>query len=120
MANRGYHKGFLMGTPSHDAQNYQHSNSRNYSQKFSALLLEKDPLTGRLKVDVRSRMKKGEKIELISPELSQIVEVEKMINRHGEEVVEAHPGAGHYEFDLSYKGNLEPYSILTSFESSGL
>lgn len=116
VANRGYHKGFLMGTPTHESQNYDHSVARNFSQKFAGLVMEPETATGRVGVDVRSRVKVGQKAEVISPSGSKVVEVRGIYNKVGQPLEAAHSGAGVHEFDFGF--NPDPYSIVSLQEAS--
>lgn len=117
VANRGYHKGFVMGNPTHEAQNYEHSTSRNYSQKFAALIGEKNEKTNRYFIDTRSKIKVGQKVEVIAPNSSKVFEVKGIYNDKGAAVEAANPGGlGKFELELDFEPS--PYSIISSQETS--
>lgn len=112
VANRGYHKGFLMGQPSHEAQNYKHSTSREFTQKFAGLV--KNVEGDNLLVDVRNKIKTGDQVEIIGPKSSFHGKVAKIVTAKNEESDAAHGGAGEYTLRLDQEHlGIEPNSLLS-------
>lgn len=112
VANRGYHKGFLMGQPSYEAQNYQHSTSREFTQKFAGLVkkVEGEALT----VDVRNKLKLGDQVEIIGPKSSNHAKISKIMTIKNENAESAHGGAGECTLFLDNAAlNIEPYSMIS-------
>lgn len=98
VASRGYHKGFLMGNPTQEAQNYSHSTPRQFSQKFAALL--KTQGDSSVLADVRNRLQLGDAVEVISPTTCRETKIHGIQSKDGEEVPVAHGGGGLYKLDL--------------------
>ncbi|MBN8537336.1 MAG: U32 family peptidase C-terminal domain-containing protein [Deltaproteobacteria bacterium] len=99
VAHRGYHKGFLMGQPTPEAQNYKHSTSREGSQKFAGLV--KEARGSEVSVDVRNKIKIGDLIEIISPKSNMKSQVLKILDPKNQPVEAAHGGAGIYTLSLN-------------------
>jgi putative protease len=57
--------------------------------------LEIDPVSGRVKVDVKNRFSIGDKLEIIEPEGNQDMVLDAMWNLNGESIDVA-PGSGHF------------------------
>ncbi|MBV2168885.1 MAG: U32 family peptidase C-terminal domain-containing protein [Bdellovibrio sp.] len=117
IANRGYHKGFVTGNLTHQAQEYRHSTSRNYSQKFAGIVLGESDQPGFVKVEARHRLRPGEEIEVISPEGTQKAVVGKIINDKYESVPQAGGGGLIYHLELPIKPNAN--SLVSLLEKGG-
>lgn len=112
VANRGYHKGFLMGQPSHEAQNYKHSTSREFTQKFAGLVQEVK--NEEIIVDVRNKLRVGDLVEIIGPRTSTQAHITKIVTAKNENTDAAHGGAGKYSLFLNSKPtNIEANSLLS-------
>lgn len=98
VANRGYHKGFLMGNPTHEAQNYSHSVPRNYSQKFAALLTLAEDHS--VVADVRNKLQVGDAVEVISRGATAETKIRGLQSLAGEPMTVVHGGAGFYKIEL--------------------
>ncbi|HEY8270603.1 MAG TPA: U32 family peptidase C-terminal domain-containing protein [Pseudobdellovibrionaceae bacterium] len=109
VASRGYHKGFLMGNPTHEAQNYSHSTPRQYSQKFAALLTTQPDSS--VVAEVRNKMQLGDAVEVISPKTVVETSILGLQTLEGEPLKEAHGGAGIYKIDLGVP--VENHSLLS-------
>ncbi|HWU44034.1 MAG TPA: U32 family peptidase C-terminal domain-containing protein [Bdellovibrio sp.] len=107
LAHRGYHKGFLMGQPSHEAQNYQEEN-RSVKSPFCGLVTgEKNSLYS---FDVKGRIQVGDELDVFSPQGRQQVFVEKLFDSYENEKDKLHPGSGIGY--LKVAGKLDPDSLL--------
>jgi putative protease len=96
VANRGYHTGFMIANPTQEGQNYDTSVPRYYTQKFGGFIND-DPETpqGYRALEVRNKLKIGDKGELITPSNHSIdFEIKAILNKKLEPVTEAHGGAG--------------------------
>lgn len=103
VANRGYHEGFMIRKPSADAQNYDTSVARNYTQKFSGLVLNPaEDSTGRMRVEVRNKMTRGQRVELIAPNSTRVFTIGDIYDEKGNPVNEVHGGAGVYDFAVDF------------------
>ncbi|MCK6599300.1 MAG: U32 family peptidase C-terminal domain-containing protein [Bdellovibrionaceae bacterium] len=113
VANRGYHKGFLMGQPSHEAQNYKHSTSREFTQKFAGLVVgESEP--NQVKVSVRNKIRVGDLVEIIGPKNNHHGKVTKIVTSKNENTDAAHGGAGEYLLSLDCDMmKIEPHSLIS-------
>ncbi|UXR64153.1 U32 family peptidase C-terminal domain-containing protein [Bdellovibrio bacteriovorus] len=116
IANRGYHKGFVAGNLSHHSQEYRHSTSRNYSQKFAGIVLGESEQPGYIKIEARHRLRPGEEIEVISPTGIQKAVVGKIVNDKQESVAQAGGGGLIYHLELPIK---PPVNSLVSLLEKG-
>lgn len=64
LQNRGYTTGFFDGTPSNDAQDYTDTTSRSGWRNIGYVL---ENTGDSLIIDLRNKLKKGDKIEILSP-----------------------------------------------------
>lgn len=111
VANRGYHKGFFMGQPSHEAQNYDHSVARHFTQKFAGIThLNKD---GRVLVEVRNKIQVGDQLEVIDPQSSYVDTISAIEDLQNIPTSVAHGGTGQYYIKLASQRALKPQSILS-------
>lgn len=117
IANRGYHKGFVAGNLSHHAQEYRHSTSRNYSQKFAGVVIGDSDQPGFVKIEARHRLRPGEEIEIISPEGTQKALVGRITNDKHESVPQAGGGGLIYHLELPIKPQAN--SLVSLLEKGG-
>lgn len=115
--NRGYHKGFVTGNLSHESQEYRHSTSRNYSQRFAGLVLGDSNKNGYVKIEARHRLRPGEELEIISPTGTIKTTVGNILNERGEPVAQA--GGGGLTFQLEMAQQPPPYSLVSLIEKGG-
>ncbi|GIL16481.1 MAG: peptidase [Oligoflexia bacterium] len=95
IAHRGYHPGFLMGTPKAEGQNYDTSNSRFFSQKFGGLVTGPMNADGLIPVEIRGTMKVGQACELQGPDMqTEQFQISKILDKKMKEVEAAHSGSG--------------------------
>lgn len=108
LANRGYHKGFMMGTPTHEAQSYQ-SPPRGPQSLFTGVVRATSD-KGRVIFEARNKMEVGQEVEVISPTSIQKVKVMKIFDANEREKTVVHPGSGHFQVEFS--AQLAPHSIV--------
>lgn len=129
IANRGYTSGFMIQKrPGAEAQNYNTSIPRNFSQKFAGLIKKTDDSPkGFLPVEVRNRIEKGKTCEILFPESQALdFKVSEILNSKMEIVDTAHGGAGLYYFKLDSEKSVDQvlagpgqnYGILSLLEAS--
>lgn len=115
--NRGYHSGFMIQKPDASFQDYTASADRAKNSLFvglvrdtvdavcseseleikpSAITHSKGPHSFCTHIEVRNRLRVGDKIEIVSPseEPSFILPVKELVNSSGESVDIAHGGTG--------------------------
>ncbi|KHD88666.1 MAG: hypothetical protein OM95_07625 [Bdellovibrio sp. ArHS] len=115
--NRGYHKGFVTGNLSHNAQEYRHSTSRNFTQRFAGVVMEKSEHPNFFKVEARHRIRTGDTVEVISPVSTQKAVVGKILNERGELVPQA--GGGGLVFHIELPVEYAPNSLVSLVEKGG-
>lgn len=114
VSNRGYHSGFMVTGPSADSQNYSET-TRFYTQKFGGLVTENESIRpDTTPIEVRNKMVRGEKIELISPQGNSFFTIGDIYNDKGELVDTVHGGTGVFHFVMPDKP--EPYTLLSQPE----
>jgi putative protease len=117
VANRGYHKGFVAGQLSHESQEYRHSTSRNYSQKFAGIVLGNSERPGYIRIEARHRLRPGETIEVISPDGEQMAVVGDILNDKMEPVTQA--GGGGLIYHLQVPWTAPQNSLISLVEAGG-
>ncbi len=119
IANRGYHTGFMMGSPGKDSNLYDTSLSRNFTQNFAGAFKDDcaTPLEGFYPIDVRGQIRKGMKAEIIGPHLfSKTITISEIVNSRGQKTEIAHSGSGTFFIQLDEPP--PPYSVLSSIPRS--
>lgn len=116
IANRGYHKGFVTGNLSHNSQEYKHSTSRNFSQRFAGIVLGNSEKENFVKIEARHRIRPGQEIEIISPTETQKVVVGQVLNEKFENVPQAGGGGLVFHLELPIKPNKD--SLVSLIEAS--
>lgn len=115
VANRGFDTGFMIREkPGPESQNYDTSTPRHYTQKFAGVLLQ-DPATpeGYWAVEVRNKLKVGNKCEVISPRKEPLeFKIQDIMNLKKQSVPEAHGGTGVFYIKTNQK-LLDQYGILS-------
>jgi len=92
LANRGYHKGFMMGDPTHHAQNYKPEN-RALMSVFTGVV-NKEITDNQVQIEVKSKMTKGQEVEIISPKGLFKNRILAFFDDHNREKDVVNPGAG--------------------------
>ncbi len=112
IANRGYSKGFMMGRPGFEEQNYGFSTGRNFSQKFAGLIRGQGSCAGRILVEVRNKISKGDRLEIIYPHRQSLISsVKEIYNNLGQCVETMHGGTGLFEIEI--EGEVNQHGVLS-------
>lgn len=89
LAQRGYTDGFFERHESQELQNYRQGASKTTKSQFVAEIMEYDPGTGQAVLDVKNKIRVGDKLELITPEGNQRFRLSEMRNMEGKILNEA-------------------------------
>ena len=107
LASRGYTEGFYRRHLPEDYQNYEDGSSRPSQQMFVGEVIERDPATGDLLVDVKNQFAVGDQIELMSSSGNYSFQLEEMHNHQTGEIMDVAPGSG-YIVRISVPEDIEP------------
>jgi putative protease len=105
LANRGYTDGFYQRHESKELQNYRYGSSQSERQLFVAEVTGVDAKTGLTALDVKNKLRVGDRLELMTPAGNHDFHLEMMADRQGNPIAEA-PGGG--------------YQVLVKLPVSGL
>jgi U32 family peptidase len=94
LANRGYTDGFYKRHHTHEYQNYMEGNSVNRQQQFVGEVVGYNKETGFADIDVKNKIRVGDKLELIQPTGNIDITLEQMKDMQGNTMDEA-PGGGY-------------------------
>ncbi|MCC7404465.1 MAG: U32 family peptidase [Bdellovibrionales bacterium] len=103
VANRGYHKGFLMGEPQADDHNYKVGTTRHSKQRFGGLVRPEERVyDGWLPIEVKGPVSVGDRCELIHADgTSDWLTIEAIRTSRGKELAKANPGIGTFHVPAS-------------------
>ena len=99
VANRGYHKGFMIPQAGQEQQNYESSFQRKFTQQFAGLIEDQEPLDEfYVPVNVRNRISLGNDCEVLEPGGQNFsFTIQGLKNAKGYDIDVAHGGTGlHY------------------------
>ncbi|HEY9051493.1 MAG TPA: tRNA 5-hydroxyuridine modification protein YegQ [Gammaproteobacteria bacterium] len=94
LANRGYTDGFYERHHTQDYQNYIQGNSESRQQQFVGEVIAYDATTGMADIDVKNKIRVGDRIELIQPSGNINIVLDRMEDMRGN-VMEEAPGGGY-------------------------
>jgi putative protease len=95
LANRGYTDGFYQRHESQELQNYRYGSSQVERQQFVAEVVDEEPQSdGLVRVDVKNKLRIGDRLELMSPSGNYDFVLEQMQDLQGVPMQEA-PGGGY-------------------------
>lgn len=94
LANRGYTDGFLQRHHAEDYQNYLDNHSKSRQSQFVGEVLEIDA-NGYALVEVKNKFSIGDKLEILHPSGTRVVELQEMQDKVGAQVSVA-AGSGVY------------------------
>ena len=94
LANRGYTDGFYQRHESDELQNYRFGSSQTERQQFVGEITGIDPESGLVEMDVKNKIRVGDRLELMTPDGNRDFVLERMEDRHGNPMHEA-PGGGY-------------------------
>lgn len=89
LANRGYTSGFYQRHAPQDYQSYHSGRSESDVQRFVGEVVAYDALSGLAEIDVKNKFAVGDRLELIHPEGSRTLRVERMEDLAGNALAEA-------------------------------
>jgi len=104
MANRGYTEGFYRRHVHDDYQNYLNGSPERHHHLFVGEII--DWTDDKILVEVKNRFQVGDTLILTSPAGEQVVELNGMQNKNGEDMIVA-PGSGHQVW-ISRPQNFQP------------
>ena len=113
LANRGYTDGFYQRHHTREYQNYMQGNSISRQQQFVGEVVAYDRATGMAEIDVKNKIRVGDKLELIKPSGNEDIILDRMESLQGEAMEEA-PGGGYkiripVNEDMAEKGLIARY-----------
>lgn len=116
LAHRGYHKGFLMGAPTHQAQTYHEENRSAKSTFCGTVLSQKGDLHS---VEVKGRIRIGDEMDVFSPSSRQRVRVLGVFDSEEREKDILHPGTGkgYLKIQGTEGAEIEPLSLLCQWST---
>jgi len=94
LANRGYTDGFYVRHHTQEYQNYIKGASSGERQQYVGEVDGYDAATGLAEIDVKNKIRVGDRLELITPQGNRRFVLEHMEGRNGAALDEA-PGGGH-------------------------
>lgn len=95
LANRGYTEGFYRRHLPAEYQNYENGNSKSVTQQFVGEILEVNPQTQMMTIDVKNRFVVGDQLELMTPQGNIPFELAHLESAKNGEAMAAAPGSGH-------------------------
>jgi putative protease len=93
VANREYSSGFLESNQRLASENYTESQPANCTHQYCGLVRNLDSRSNLMQVSVRNRIRRGEDLEIITPQHNQVFKVEAIYTLDGEKVEMAHGGS---------------------------
>ncbi|MCU7890461.1 MAG: tRNA 5-hydroxyuridine modification protein YegQ [Candidatus Thiodiazotropha sp. (ex Ustalcina ferruginea)] len=94
LANRGYTDGFYQRHESQQLQNYRYGSSQTERQQFVGEVTGIDDASGLIDLDVKNKIRVGDRLELMTPTGNRSFILERMEDHHGNAMQEA-PGGGY-------------------------
>ncbi len=94
LANRGYTEGFYQRHPNQAHQNYLDNYSKSQLQQFVGEIGEYNAQTGMAEIQVKNKIRIGDRVEIIAPSGNQDITVTHMEDQQGNPMIEA-PGGGY-------------------------
>jgi putative protease len=94
LANRGYTDGFYQRHESQELQNYRFGSSQTERQQFVGEITGVDRETGLVEMDVKNKIRVGDRLELMTPSGNRDFVLQRMEDRYGKAMHEA-PGGGY-------------------------
>jgi len=93
LANRGYTEGFYRRHVPAEYQSYETGNSHALKQQYVAEMIDKDPETRELTLDVKNQFRVGDQLELMTPGGNFHFTLDNLKSSKGE-ILEVAPGSG--------------------------
>ncbi|MCU7882305.1 MAG: tRNA 5-hydroxyuridine modification protein YegQ [Candidatus Thiodiazotropha sp. (ex Lucinoma aequizonata)] len=89
LANRGYTDGFYQRHESQQLQNYRYGSSQTERQQFVGEVTGIDDASGLIDLDVKNKIRVGDRLELMTPTGNYSFILERMEDRYGNAMQEA-------------------------------
>ncbi|MEL0586502.1 MAG: tRNA 5-hydroxyuridine modification protein YegQ [Candidatus Thiodiazotropha sp. (ex. Lucinoma kazani)] len=89
LANRGYTDGFYQRHESQQLQNYRYGSSQTERQQFVGEVTGIDDVSGLIDLDVKNKIRVGDRLELMTPTGNRSFILERMEDRYGNAMQEA-------------------------------
>jgi len=99
MANRGFTEGFYRRHVPAEYQNYECGNSVSNKQLFVAAIDAVDTRTGRLSLEIKNKITRGDDLVLLTPAGNIPFQLSDMFRHDSNELLEVAPGSG-YRVDI--------------------
>ena len=117
LANRGYTDGFYQRHESQELQNYRFGSSQTERQQFVAEVVGEDQAGGLIQVDVKNKIRVGDRLELMTPEGNRSFQLQHMESLQGDPMQEA-PGGG-YSVKLGLPIKSVKHGLICRYLDSG-
>jgi len=116
LANRGYTDGFYERHPDRDYQNYLQGHSLPSTQRFVGEIKSYDAEKGLAEIDVKNKFAVGDKLEVITPQGNQTLELQHMEDLKGTAMTEALGGG--YQVRITLPPADYQLSLLARFQDN--
>jgi putative protease len=113
LAHRGYTDGFYQRHESRELQNYRYGSSHSERQLFVAEVTGFDTRLGLTALDVKNKLRVGDRLELMTPLGNHDFVLEVMLDRQGSPLLEA-PGGG-YRVWAKLPVSGQPHGLLCRY-----
>ncbi|MDH5472136.1 MAG: tRNA 5-hydroxyuridine modification protein YegQ [Gammaproteobacteria bacterium] len=113
LANRGYTDGFYQRHHTHEYQNYMQGNSVSRQQQFVGEVVHYDTTTGMADIDVKNKIKVGDRLELLQPSGNTEIILDSMQDRNGNAMEEA-PGGG-YQIRIPLPASMAEVGLIAKY-----
>jgi len=113
LANRGYTDGFYQRHHTHEYQNYMQGNSISRKQQFVGEVVNYNFETGMAEIDVKNKIKIGDKLELIKPSGNEDIVLKTMQDIHGNAIEEAKGGG--YKIRIALHKDMSERGLIARY-----
>ena len=113
LANRGYTDGFYQRHHTHEYQNYMQGNSLSHQQQFVGEVVAYNTETGMAEIDVKNKIKVGDKLELIKPSGNVDIVLENMQDMNGNAMDEAKGGG--YKIQIALDKDMAERGLIARY-----
>ncbi len=107
LSPRGYHKGFLLGSPGKDAQNYESKTHRQHNY----IGVVQNSGDNETTLEVKGQIRIGQEVRVITPSEEATATVEALFDGNGNQKEILHPGTGLGRVRLSKIINEQAYLV---------
>ena len=107
---RGYFTGFWYGKPGAEGQRYTERSDYNENYCFAGIIRKVDG--GKMTMEVRNRLDKGDKLDVITPKKTIPIELNKFKNAKNGEVIEAASAGQGFSIILDAPEGVEEWFVV--------